>query len=350
VGALQAANIAGCVAGSLLVGLVALEFLGTAEALRALVGVGLLFAAVGFRYYGRPFALAALALVALALLLPGREELWRRLHGRTQPSERALFEEDATGVVAVVARNPVRQRLSVNGKGNSWLPFGGVHSVLGALPVVIHSMPRRVAVVGLGSGDTAWAAGSRRETESVTVFEISLPQPRILRRVAAQQNLPELASFLSDPRVAIRLEDGRRALEALRGEAFDAIETDAIWPESAGSGNLYSLEFFETCAGRLRVGGLMCTWAPTRRVRATFRSVFPHVLDVDGGVILIGSRYPIQIDVPAWEARLLRSEPYLGELRAQAVRGRLQQLTPAAGPIDGLLNRDLFPRDEFSAR
>jgi predicted membrane-bound spermidine synthase len=348
VGALQAANIAGCVAGSLLVGLLALQFLGTAEALRALLVVGLVFAAVGWRYYGRRFVVAALALVALALALPGREELWRRLHGQTQPGERALFEEDATGVVAIVARSPVRQRLSVNGKGNSWLPFGGVHTVLGALPAVIHPNPRRVAVVGLGSGDTAWAAGARRETESVTVFEISLPQPRILRRVVAQQSLPELASFLTDPRVTIRLEDGRRALEARSGEAFDTIETDAIWPESAGSGNLYSLEFFETCAQRLRAGGLMCTWAPTPRVRTTFRSVFSHVLDVDSGVILIGSRYPIQIDVKAWEARLLRSEAYLGELRAQTVRDKLRNLTPASGPIDGLLNRDLFPRDEFA--
>jgi spermidine synthase len=180
------------------------------------------------------------------------------------------------------------------------------------------------------------------------VFEISSPQPRILRRVVEQQSLPELARFLADPRVQIRLEDGRRALEALRGEGFDAIETDAIWPESAGSGNLYSLEFFETCARRLRAGGLMCTWAPTPRVRATFRTVFPHVLDVDGGVILIGSRYPIQIDVPAWEARLQQAEAYLGELRAQAVRDRLRSLAPASGPIEGLLNRDLYPRDEFA--
>ena len=350
VGALQAANIAGCVAGSLLVGLLALQSLGTAEALRLLTLVGLVFAAVGWRYYGRRFALAALALVALAVALPGGEELWRRLHGQTQPNERALFDEDATGVVALAARGPVRLRLSVNGKGNSWLPFGGVHTVLGALPAVIHPAPRRVAVVGLGSGDTAWAAGLRRETQSVSVFEISLPQPRILRRISEQQSLPELATFLADPRVAIRLEDGRRAFEAMRGEVFDAIETDAIWPESAGSGNLYSLEFFEACARRLRAGGLMCTWAPTPRVRATFRAVFPHVLETEGGVILIGSRYPIQIDVPAWEARLQQSAAYLGELRARAVEERLRSLTPATGASDVLPNRDLFPRDEFAAR
>jgi hypothetical protein len=205
-----------------------------------------------------------------------------------------------------------------------------------------------VAVIGLGSGDTAWAAGLRRETGSVTVFEISSPQPRILRRIVRERSLPELAGFLADPRVAIRLEDGRRALEALRGEGFDAIETDAIWPESAGSGNLYSLEFFSTCARRLRPGGLMCTWAPTPRVRATFRSVFEHVLDVDGGQILIGSRYPIEIDLPAWEARLRQAEGYLGELRARAVLDRLRTLAPASGPIDILPNRDLVPRDEFA--
>jgi len=350
VGALQAANIAGCVLGSLLVGLVALQQLGTAEALRLLTLVGLVFAAVGVRYHGRRFALAAIVLVTLAMALPGSEELWRRLHGQTQPNERALFDEDATGVVALAARGPVRLRLSVNGKGNSWLPFGGVHTVLGALPAVIHPAPRQVAVVGLGSGDTAWAAGLRRETQSVSVFEISLPQPRILRRISEQQSLPELATFLADPRVAIRLEDGRRAFEAMRGEVFDAIETDAIWPESAGSGNLYSLEFFEACARRLRAGGLMCTWAPTPRVRTTFRSVFPHVLDVDSGVILIGSRYPIQIDRPAWDARLAASEDYLGELRVQAVREKLRNLAPADGAIGADLNRDLFPRDEFAVR
>jgi hypothetical protein len=92
----------------------------------------------------------------------------------------------------------------------------------------------------------------------------------------------------------------------------------------------------------------MCTWAPTPRVRTTFRSVFPHVLDVDSGVILIGSRYPIQIDVEAWEARLLQSEAYLGELRVQTVRDKLRHLASASGPIEGTLNRDLYPRDEFA--
>src|SRR6185436_17027687 len=348
VGALQAANIAGCVAGSLLVGLVSLQWLGTAETLRLLVLAGLVFAAVGFRYSGRRFAFAALALVLLAAGLPAREELWRRLHGQTDAAQLAIFDEDATGVVAIATRNGIRHRLFVNGKGDSWLPFGGVHTVLGALPALVHPAPRQVAVVGLGSGDTAWAAGCRRETQSVTVFEISSPQPRILRRYSAQDGLVELRTFLSDPRVALRLEDGRRALEA-SATTYDTIETDAIWPESAGSGNLYSLEFFRACARRLCPGGLVCTWAPTERVKATFRAVFPYVLEAEDGVILIGTAYLLQMDLAAWLARLEASTRYLGELRAQQIAERLRGLRPAAAPVEVLPNRDLFPRDEFAS-
>ena len=140
-----------------------------------------------------------------------------------------------------------------------------------------------------------------------------------------------------------------RALEA--GTAtYDTIETDAIWPESAGSGNLYSLEFFRTCAERLRPGGLMCTWAPTPRVGPPSGRVFPHVLESDGGVILIGSEYPLQLDVPVPGRRASQAAAsYLGELRARAIADRLSALTPAAGPIEGTLNRDLFPRDEFAS-
>ena len=44
VGVLQAANIAGCVAGSLLIGLVALGHIGTPGALRVILAGGLVFA------------------------------------------------------------------------------------------------------------------------------------------------------------------------------------------------------------------------------------------------------------------------------------------------------------------
>jgi predicted membrane-bound spermidine synthase len=350
VGLLQAANIAGCVAGSLLVGLVAVDRLGTAATLTALVLAGAVFAALGWRRCGRVFAGALLAIVALGAALPTSDALWRRLHGLPAGGPRALFEEDATGVVALTEEPPQtrwRFRLSVNGKGNSWLPFGGSHTALGALPAIVHPLPRRVAVVGLGSGDTAWAAGCRPETESVTVVELSSPQPRALRRLLEVEPFPDLRRLLGDPRVRVRIADGRQVLQA-ETHTYDLIEADAIWPAAAYSGNLYSLEFFELCARRLRPGGVVCTWSPTERVRATFTRVLPYVLAVSDGSILVGSRWPLPLDRAAWLHRLDAATDYLGHGRARALRDRLLTMAPAGPPPSVSSNEDLFPRDEFA--
>jgi len=348
VGYLQAANIAGCTAGSLLVGLVALERLGTPGTLRLLIALGLVFALVGLRYYGRAFALPALALLVLAWALPGPRALWRRLHGVQASVPLVFFEEDATSVVALTP-DEGGWRLSVNGKGNSWMPYGSGHTLLGAMPATVHPAPRDVAVVGLGSGDTAWASAWRPETRSLTVFEISAPQPRILWRLVGFVDMFDTRHLLEDPRFHIRIEDGRKALEA-RADTYDLIETDATWPETAGSGNLYSLEFFRAAARRLRPGGVMCTWAPTSRVVATFRAVFPHVLAADGGDVLIGSADPIPFTPEAWAARAATATPYLGAARVRDVVEAVGKLRPAGALPEVSLNRDLWPRDEYAVK
>jgi hypothetical protein len=354
VGALQAANIAGCVAGSLLVGLVSLQHLGTPGTLRLLIAVGIVFALVGLRFYGWAFAAAALLLALLAFALPGPERLWRRLHGVPARVPLALFEEDATSVVALTPDDG-SWRLSVNGKGNSWLPygrgrrFGGGHTLLGALPATVHPAPADVAVVGLGSGDTAWAAAWRAETRSLTVFEISAPQPRILWRLVGLVEMPDTRRLLEDPRLRVRIEDGRKALEA-GGETYDLIEADATWPETSGSGNLYSVEFFASASRRLKPGGVMCTWAPTPRVAASFRAVFPHALEAGNEEVLVGSLSPLPFEPPVWAARAAAAEAYLGPRRTRDLAAALRRLRPAPSPPETSLNHDLFPRDEYAVR
>jgi spermidine synthase len=222
--------------------------------------------------------------------------------------------------------------------------------VLGALPAVIHPAPEDVAVIGLGSGDTVWAASCRPETRAVHVFEISAPQPRLLRRLVGLDDLPELRTLLEDPRLRVSLADGRHALEA-EDTRYDMIEADAIWPEASYSGNLYSVEFFGRCARRLKPGGIMCTWAPTARVYASFREVFPHVLETAGGEILVGSAQPIPGDRGTWLDRLESVASYLGAQRARGVARNVRTCRPAfrEGRLQVAVNRDLFPRDEFAS-
>jgi spermidine synthase len=351
VGLLQAANIAGCVGGSLLVGLLGLTLFGTTGSLRLLVLLGLVFAAVGLRTPSRVlFGAMAAVLVTVAIALPGQDRFWARLHGR-QPGKDALFSEDATGVGAL-ARRGDSWIVYVNGKSHSWIPFGGVHSTLGAGPALVHPAPRDVAVIGLGSGDTAWAMGCRKETRSVNVFELSGPQPRLLRRLLQQEGLTDLQTLLSDPRLRITIEDGRNAVDRAP-DGFDIIEADAQWPFVAYAGNLYSAEFFEQCARKLRPGGIMCSWAPTPRVYATFTHVFPHVIANGDRTVLIGSNDPLSPERNVWIRRLQDEAvmSYLGPKVTHQVGRLLEDLRPVnlrrRTRGERALDRDLFPRDEF---
>ncbi len=353
VGLLQAANIAGCVAGSLAVGLLALDHLGTTGTLRALCLVAAALAVLGWRQgaFRGAFALLGVGLVALAALLPSNRALWALLHG--WDAEQALLAEDASGVSAILAEGGgQRYRLSVNGKGNSNLPFGSAHSYLGALPALIHRQPTDVALIGLGSGDTAWAAACRRETRRVTVFELLRAQPALLRQLLDRYPYEPLRRLLADERLRLVLDDGRSGIQH-EGRLYDMIEADALRPHSAGSGNLYSVEFFEACARRLKKRGVVCTWAPTPRVYASFTHVFPHVIELPaaGEPILVGSPWPIPFERGAWRERLEAPEvvEYLGPQLTQELVAVIRTARPAevsAHPNRGV-NTDLFPKDEF---
>ncbi len=356
VGVLQAANIVGCVAGSLIVGLHLLTRMGTTGTMCVLGATGFGFVVLGILKFGwrSVFVPLGMALAALVVFMPSQDRLWMRLHGLELGSTPwAFVEEDATGVVAITPEKQGTLRLSVDGKGHSWLPFGSIHSLLGAVPAVVHASPRDVAIIGLGSGDTAWAAACRPETQRVAVFELCAPQERLLRRLASSATLPSLQRFLSDGRVRIVLADGRNALS--RDEhLYDLIEADASRPETAYGGNLYSIEFFELCARRLKPGGIMCTWSPTPRTYATFCEVFPHVLDMNNGEFVLGSNDPLPVDTPQWQARVRTSEvsSYLGSQLTEALLGYLPTGRPADRKSVSWLepNRDLFPRDEFKTR
>ncbi len=96
-----------------------------------------------------------------------------------------------------------------------------------------------------------------------------------------------------DSRIKWDFTDGR-AYILRSGKQFDVIEADALRPNSAYSGNLYSFEYFQMLKAHLKPDGLAVTWAPTDRVLASFLAVFPHAILVDG--IAIGSQQPVEIE------------------------------------------------------
>jgi spermidine synthase len=301
----------------------------------------------------RAGALAAGVLLA-AIVVPTADTLWSRLYVST-PAH-TIVAEDASGVV-VLRDTPdgAGTHVMLSGIFQSWLPYGSIHTALGALPALLHPRPVRVAVIGLASGDTAFAIGGRPETETIDSIEIVRPQLAALTALDRQGRYPALRMLLSDPRVTHHIADGRAELRRHTG-VYDIVEADALLPQHAHAGHLYSVEYFRLLGDRLAPGGFAVTWTPTERTRASLLQVFPHVLMFR--TIAIGSRDPIAYERGVVEARLRSdfSHRYYAEGRVD-VAGALAPLLADEpvryGPdfdrrrlVD--VNRDLFPQDEFA--
>jgi hypothetical protein len=248
--------------------------------------------------------------------------------------------------------------VTAGGLDLSEIPYGGIHTMLGALPILLHPSPRRVAVIGLGSGDTSYAAGARSDVEEVVTVEIAGSQLDALRAFHAQRPYPGLATLFEHPRFRIVVGDGRTHVRRDPGR-FDVIEADALRPTSAYAGNLYSLEYFALLRERLAPGGLAVTWVPTPRVFRTFVRSFPHVLRL--GDIAVGSDTPIPFDRAALFARCREPDVQSHFRRVGIEICELLRRALAAeqllqiGPDDDRshlsdVNSDLFAKDEFLVR
>lgn len=363
VGWLQTLNIAGSMLGALLVGWCLLRWIGSSGTLKLLVLLGGIFLCLAIWHVTRRqwIRLASIGISIvfvswIAAAVPTPQKLWAKLHG-AQP--RAIIAREGASGLAVLKGNPHRFEEDIvwvfsNGIGQSWLPYGGVHTQIGMFAVLLHPRPEEVAVIGLGSGDTVYALGGSPHTRKLTCIEIVEPAHATLKELAARVPYPALLALLDDSRIQWLFTDGRAYL--LRsGKQFDVIEADALRPNSAYSGNLYSWEYFQMLRARLKPGGLAVTWAPTDRVLASFLGIFPYAILVDG--IAIGSEQPIAAEPAEILGRL--TDPFTstyyrrvgGDLRSlvdNLIAGKFVRYSPEtkrAGTRD--LNSDLFPRDEY---
>jgi spermidine synthase len=369
VGTLLLANIAGSVAGTMVTGWLLLDLLGTPASLKLLTAMSGALAILAVTRIGagpaprrRVAATTAAfvvlgAIAGLGLAIPGSVSYWARLHGAT--ADQIVVREDGSGVSVIKvwqAGFEGQQVVYVNGLGQSTLPYGDIHTALGAVPAFLHPAPRQAAVIGLGSGDTVHAVAGRPEIQKITAIEIVRPQLETLRELGRRIPYAGLQSLLRDPRIEHVYGDGR--IHLMRQKAtYDIIEADALRPGSAYAGNLYSEEYFRLLRSRLTANGLAATWAPTSRVRDSFLRVFPHVVSVPG--ILIGSNAPIDADRAAAMTRAAdpRVRQHYGTAGIDIERMLSEYLASPAyyGPTfdRGTLkdvNTDLFPRDEFDLR
>jgi spermidine synthase len=270
-----------------------------------------------------------------------------------QRSSRLLFYRDGlSGAVTVKERGDDRY-LSVDGRGEGGTSAGS-QFLLGHLPFMLGRDIRSIYVIGLGTGTTVGAT-TLYGPQTIEVAEL---EPAIVdaTRYFADVNL----SPLDDPRVALRLTDGRNHLLLSRPACYDAIVSQPSNPWIPGASKLFTDEFYALARSRLRSGGVLVQWVQVynidnqslRALLRTFARAFPYILGFDaaegtGELLLVGSDQPVRLDLaavrdaladPVRRAHLARvSAGEVGSIVGRIVFGQRERAELAA---QGVLNTD----------
>jgi len=383
-GLAAAVNTAGSIAASLLVGFVWIPRLGMDATLYALVMIQLAVAlAVLLRFQrGRPrvrrrallasagvFAWVALSFngVQVEKAIAGRQIRQADLDDyRAELSEieslPSLTIEGRSAIVTAYAL-PTGRLLRTNGLPEAGFDFAPPYYpteavLLGALPYAAAERPERALVIGLGAGNTL-STLLRTPLERIDVVELERGVVRAMDAMFAGRPDP-----LDDPRVTLRMNDGRNELLLARirgGPRYDLVTSQPSHPWRVGAANLFTEEYFRLARSVLAPGGVFAIWINGFRndvesllaVVASFERVFPGSVLADIGrrqerraFLLLGAREPLRLDMDALRERL--AHPELAELLAahhtgspEALLARLEGPAAAFAAIaPGLSNTD----------
>jgi predicted membrane-bound spermidine synthase len=161
----------------------------------------------------------------------------------------------------------------------------------------LHPDPKTVLVIGLSGGAWTQIFANHPQVEKVTVVEINHGYLKLV------QEYPQVSSLLTNPKVEIHIDDGRRWLRRNPDRHFDVIvmNTTFYWREFASA--LLSKEFLEMVKQHLNPGG-MVMWNCTDSARAihTGMEVFPYTLMVENNCV--GSLTPLLPDRERWTQTL----------------------------------------------
>jgi spermidine synthase len=237
-------------------------------------------------------------------------DLLRRSHGDV------LFFDEGLTCTVTVFRTTQSLTLMVNGKPDASvppdladpapsgraIPQGDLPTqvLVGELPLLLAHRRDDVLVVGLGSGVTLGSI-LRHPVRRVDCLELEPAVVAGSRFFDAQSGAP-----IDDPRVHLVVNDARNDL-LVRDATYDVIVSEPSNPWIPGAASLFTRDFFEIAARRLRPDGLFCQWIQlyelwpqdVQTMLRSFMAVFPAVqmYRVGFDAILIGANSEIKVPV-----------------------------------------------------
>lgn len=385
VGRLLTWNTIGAVIGVSITGFILMPFAGLRASFLILAGALALIGGLGaFKVRARrlSFAGVGVLIVAIAASALG-SEAWKsvvgaglyRLRGvrlthqdldKRRAALKIHYYKDAPDATVAVEESvdpdqPAQLLLRINGKTDA-STHGDLPTqyLLGHLPMLARPESKDVFILGLGSGITA-AAVLGHPVGSLTVAENCAP---VIEASALFEKWNRNA--LKDSRTYVRREDARTVLK-LTEKKYDIIINEPSNPWVVGVGSVFSREFYELCASRLKDGGINAQWfhiyemhdGIVELVIRTFASVYPFVEvwePSNGDLILLGSMTPWNSNPELFQKTFDRERPRLdmheiGLKSPLAVftRQLVSQRTSFAMIGDGPSQSDAFPVLEYSA-
>jgi spermidine synthase len=312
VGTVLAVNTAGGIAGTLLTGFLLIPVLGLVRTLSILAiasaTVGALAVVMGSNATRRmQWVVCLLGLIAVTggILTPP-DRLARLLLTTRGGGDLIFYQEGRGATVAVAQQNAgdhVFRRLYIQGVSNSGdaMPSLRYMRLQAMLPLIIHrGEPKSALVIGFGTGITAGAVLHYPGLQRRVCVELL---PAVVR---AGEMFPENYKAWSDPRMQVRIGDGRQEL-LRRAERYDLITLEPPPPSAEGVVNLYSTDFYKLASKSMERDGLFAQWLPlatqndedTRSLVRSFLDVFPYATlwtTELHEMLLIGSYSPIELD------------------------------------------------------
>lgn len=266
-------NIAGNVFGGIVTGFLLLSFLGTETTLLLFSAVGIFFGIFTSMFEGKQFPIirrigfSLIILLITIVLFPKGGQLYRTMHSvpdkvkiklNNNSTEKVnngtvtYLEEGRDGII-VTYQNHEKVFNYINGlpHGSRGFWFGHQHEAIEAASFA--PKVENVLLIGYGTGDTTKTILTMENVRKITVVELNNTLMKNLKKI------PAIKEELSDPRLTLIIEDGRRFL--LRtNERYDLILIDPIRTTTSYSNNIYSRQFFEIVKRHLTPGGNVMVW------------------------------------------------------------------------------------------
>lgn len=318
IGEAYAVNTLGSVLGPLITGFLLIPLAGTESVLKIMVtanvATGLMLVVLG----GTPRRLtrgrmvwAVAILIAVVIVDASRTELVLSLFNARREPVVYFREGPSDSLLATRLRDGIQLIVGGSTGAGSTPVYQRTDELLAYIPLLLHSTPRDVAVIGFGTGRTAGLYGEHPSVRRVEVVEIAQGALDSGRDVFASFN----RGVLSNPKVRTILDDGFNFMKYTPGR-YDIISIDPFTPRNPGSARLYTREFLLSVKGKVKDPGIVVMWAFPPRVHTTsfrlalktFQAVFPRTTvwtsPVDQMFLFVATSEPLQFDVAELADRL----------------------------------------------